>query len=399
MKKFKLSNGLTVIFEKTKSNSITLGVCVKTGSNYENDKNRGISHFLEHLIFEGTKNRTSKEIANEIEGVGGEFNAFTTHEVTFFYAKVLSKFFNNALDVIFDILKNSVFEEKTIEKERRVILEEMNLWIDDPKSYQWALLQKALYKKHPAKYPVIGFKETLHNINRKEILNYFGKYYVPNNMIVILIGNLNSEMCNKLKNEFSKLDYKKIDKITIKNETQKSVIKLKEKREVLHSYFLIGFKTVTTNDKDSYVLDLISVILGWGQRSRLFNEIRAKRGLSYDVGATHDCNKTYGYFAAYVSAEHKKVELCKELILKEFKLENLNDQEIEDAKNMLEGLKLLRNEDTKELAVSLGYWEHYSKAENFYEYIKNIRKITKKDILRVLKKYFDGKYVEVLISN
>ena len=177
MEKIVLKNGLTLILEKTKSNSVTLGICVKTGSNNENDKNRGISHFLEHLIFEGTKNRTGREIVKEIEGVGGEFNAFTDNEITFFYAKVLSKFFNNALAVISDILKNSLFEDKMIEKERRVILEEMNLWRDDPKSYIWYLFQKALYKRHPARYPVIGFKEILKKIRRNDILDYFNKYF------------------------------------------------------------------------------------------------------------------------------------------------------------------------------------------------------------------------------
>ena len=201
MNKILLNNGLTIILEKTNSNSVTLGVCVKTGSNNEEDKHRGISHFIEHMIFEGTKNRTAQEIVKEIEGVGGEFNAFTDHEITFFYAKVLGKFFDKALNVISDIIKNSIFEEKTVEKERKVILEEMNLWYDDPKAYQWILFQKALYKKHPSKYPVIGFEKTLKRIKRKDIVNYFEKYYVPNNMVVIITGNFDNNTENKLKNE------------------------------------------------------------------------------------------------------------------------------------------------------------------------------------------------------
>lgn len=397
MKKLVLSNSLTVIFEKTNSKSITLGVCVKTGSINENDKNRGISHFLEHLIFEGTKNRTGRQIVKEIEGVGGEFNAFTNQEITFFYAKLLSKFFDNALNVISDILQNSLFKEKIIEKERKVVLEEMNLWKDDPKSYQWYLFQKALYKNHPAKFPVIGFKETLLQIKRDDVIDYFNKYYVPKNMIVVLTGNIDSKMIEKLTKEFNKLKDKKFEKIDIKNETENFTVKLKEKKDVLQSYLIIGFKTGTIDEEDSYVLDLISIILGWGQSSRLFNEIRMKRGLSYDVGAVHESNKTFGYFGAYVSCDKKNIDLCRNLILKEFKLKNLNNEEIEDAKNMLEGLKLIRNEDTKELATSLGYWEYCNKAENFYRYIKKIRKITKEDILRVQKKYFTGKYTEILI--
>ena len=398
MKKIVLRNGLTLILEKTNSNSVTLGVCVKTGSINENKDNRGISHFLEHLIFEGTKKRTAQEIVKAIEGVGGEFNAFTTHEITFFYAKVLSKFFKNAITIISDILKNSIFEDKIIEKERKVILEEMNLWEDDPKSYQWYLFEKALFKNHPAKYPVIGFKETLKKINRKEILDYFNKYYIPNNMAVVLTGNLNSEMKKSLKKEFSQLKYKKFEEPIIERDTERESKKLKEKKDVSHSYYIIGFKTVTMDDEDTYVFDLISAILGHGQSSRLFNEIRMKRGLSYNVGSTHESSKTFGYFGVYVNTENKSLQLCKKLILEEFKLRNLKEKEIEDAKNMLEGVKLLKNEDTRELAVSLGFWEYYNKAEDYYTYIKKIRKVTKKDILRIQKKYFNGKYTEALIS-
>ena len=211
MNKLVLPNGMTLILEKTNSNSVTLGVCVKTGSNNENDDNRGISHFLEHMIFEGTKNRTVQEIVNEIEGVGGEFNAFTDHEMTFFYARVLSKFFYRALDVISDIIKNSIFDEKSIEKERKVILEEINLRYDDPKAYQWLLFEKSLYKYHPTKYPVIGTKESLEKIKRKEIVDYFEKYYVPNNMFIVIAGNFDSNTEKKLKREFSELKPNKIE--------------------------------------------------------------------------------------------------------------------------------------------------------------------------------------------
>ncbi len=399
MKKVLLDNGMTLILEHTKSNSITLCVCVKTGSNNEDNNIRGISHFLEHMIFEGTKNRTNIEIVKEIEGLGGEFNAFTSHETTFFYIKILSKYFDKALEIISDILKNSIFEEKIIEKERKVILEEMNLWNDDPKSYQWGLFEKALYKNHPAKYPVIGFKETLNKIKRKDIINYFNKYYIPNNMCVIVTGNFSALTGNKLKKSFNDLKRKKIGIKKFLDE-QQFQNKIEEKRHVSHSYYIIGFKTITIDNNESYALDLISAILGYGQSSRLFNEIRTKRGLSYNTGAIHECNKNYGYFAAYVSTEHKNVKLCRELILKEFKLKSLTEKEVEDAKIFLEGTILLRNEDTKELAVSLGHWEYYKNdAKQFYEYIKKIKKVSKEDILRISKKYFTGKYTEILLHN
>ncbi len=398
MKKVVLGNGLTIISRKTKSNSVTLGVCVKTGSNNEDSHNKGISHFIEHMVFEGTKKRTAQEIVREIEKVGGEFNAFTDHEITFYYAKVLGKYFDKALGVLGDMLKNSVFNKKFIDKERKVILEEMNLWDDDPKAHQWVLFQKVLYKNHPARYPVIGFKDTLKKINKYDILEYFNKYYVPNNMIIVVTGNFDNKAEEKIKREFGSLRPREIEPKEFKEEEkQNKIIKSKEKKEVTHSYLVIGYKTVNRENEDSYVLDVISVILGLGQSSRLFNEIRMKRGLSYNLGINHECNKTFGYIGAFVNADHKNIDICRELILDGFKLKNLTQKEIQDAKNMVEGILLLKNEDTKDLAISLGRWEFLKDAKYFYDYVKKIKKITKKDILRVAKKYLNKNYTEILI--
>ncbi len=398
MKKVVLRNGLTLILRKTDSNSVTFGVCVKTGSNNEDMNNRGVSHFIEHMVFEGTKKRTSQEIVRAIEKVGGEFNAFTDNEITFYYAKVPSRFFQRALDVISDMLENSIFDEKTIDKERKVIIEEINLWNDDPKAYQWELFQKTVYKNHPARFPVIGFKDTLKKTKRKDILKYYNKYYAPNNMIVIITGNFPDNAETDIKNYFGNLKPKKIQEKKFKEEKkQNKIIKRKEKKEVAHSYLIIGYNTVNRSHPDSYVLDVLSVILGMGQSSRLFNEIRMKRGLSYNLGMQHDCNKTFGYIGAFVNTDHKNIEQCRNLILQEFKLNNLTDKEVEEAKNMVEGLLLLRNEDTKELAMSLGRWEFFGKAENFYDYVTRIRKVTKEDVLRIAEKYLNKNYTEILI--
>ncbi|MBI2672302.1 insulinase family protein, partial [Candidatus Woesearchaeota archaeon] len=349
---------------------------------------------------EGTKTRTERQIVKEIESKGGEFNAFTDHEITFFYIKILSKYFDTALDIMSDIILNPIFGKETIEKERKVILEELNLWSDDPKAEQWLLFQKALYKSHPAKYPVIGFKNTIKSIVRNDIVKYYNKYYIPNNMSIVLAGNIKPGYEKKLVKSFSKFKSKKLlIKKFPKENPQNKIIKTKTKKQVSHSYFILGYKTVDRNHNDSYALDLLGIILGMGQGSRLFNEIRVKRGLSYNVGSNHDCNKTFGYFACYVSADKKNIDLCRKLILEQLKLPDLTNKEIEEAKNMLEGLIKLKLEDTKDLAHSLGSWEYFNDAKNMFNYTKKIRKVTKKDILKVAIKYFTKNYTEVLISN
>ncbi|MFH1332062.1 MAG: pitrilysin family protein, partial [archaeon] len=154
MKKTTLSNGITLITEKRSTKSVTIQVTVKAGSNHENEKIAGISHFIEHMLFEGTKNRTAIELANEIESIGGEINAATSTERTLYYVTVLKKYFDKAVDVLADLIQNPLFEEKAIEKERNVVLDEVNLVMDDPKRYQWVLFQRTLYKKHPARNPI-----------------------------------------------------------------------------------------------------------------------------------------------------------------------------------------------------------------------------------------------------
>ena len=400
MKKIKLRNGLSIILEKTNSSSITLGACVKTGSNNESNKIRGISHFIEHMLFEGTKTRTERQIVKEIESKGGEFNAFTDNEITFFYIKILGKHFDTALKIMSDIILNPVFDKEIIEKERKVILEELNLWSDDPKAEQWILFQKALYKKHPAKYPVIGFKNTLKKISRKDIVKYYNNYYIPNNMAIVLAGNINPGAEKKLIKAFSDFKPKKLLMKSFPEEkAQNKIIKTRTKKQISHSYFVLGFKTVDRNHKDSYALDILGIILGSGQSSRLFDEIRVKRGLSYNLGSNHECNKTFGYFACYVSADKKNIDLCRKLILQQLNLPGLTSREIQDAKNMLEGLITLKLEDTKDLAHYLGRWEYFSRAEDMRKYIKKVKKVTKQDILRVAKKYFTKNYTEILISN
>ena len=178
MKKFVLNNGLTVIFEKKAAKSVAIEITVKTGSNNEDSKVSGISHFIEHMVFEGTKKRkTNKEIANEIEKLGGDLNAYTSNEKTCFFVKVLNKHFEIALDVLSDVIQNPLFEDKSIEREREVILKEINMVKDEPRFHQWVLFQKALFKKSPTKNPVYGTVQAIKKIKRQHIMAYFERYY------------------------------------------------------------------------------------------------------------------------------------------------------------------------------------------------------------------------------
>jgi len=401
MKKLKLKNGLTVILEKKPVETITTQATVKTGSNNENKKINGISHFIEHMLFEGTKKRAnSRIISNEIESLGGELNAYTSNERTCFYVTMPKKYFDKALDITADVLQNPLFEEKNIKKERKIILKEINLHKDEPRFHQWILFTKTLFKKHPAKLPAYGTVKAVKRITRKDLLNYYHKYYIPNNIILSIVGNFNKNMINKIKNQFKNFKPKKILKIKkVKEPKQNKVEIKKEKRKILSSYMVMGYKTVSRTNKDSYTLDIIRSILGRGQSGKIFDEIRNKRGLAYEVGVHHDSSIDYGFFAVYLNTDKKNIKKTIELILKEFEnLKNLTSKELKEAKGFLTGQHILENEDTRELADELGYWESIKDAKLLKNYIKEINKVKKKDILRVSKTYLTKNYTLALIE-
>jgi predicted Zn-dependent peptidase len=391
MKITKLKNGLTIIEQKRNSDSVAIEMQVNTGSN--NEKQKGISHFLEHMMFEGTKTRTTLELANAIESLGGELNAATSNERTVYYIVILKKHFNKALEILTDLIKNPLFKKEAVEKERKIILEEIKMYNDLPNHYQWILFLKNLFKNHPAKHPIGGYKETVEKITQKDIINYHKKFYSPNNMTFIVSGIQNST--NQIKKYFKDLQPQNIPIIKIKKEIKPKSQEIIEKKSIEQSHIVVGYQTVPRSHKDSYTLDIIRAILAKGQSSRLFEELRVKRGLAYHLGAECELNKTYGYFAMYAGADKSNIKTIKEIFLKQSKLPNLTEKEIQDSKNYVEGHILLQLEKNSENADWIGYWSLISlKQMNIY--IKNIKKITKKDIQRVIKTYFKNPTIIVL---
>lgn len=399
MKKLILKNKLTVILEKKPTQTVTIQATAKVGSNNETRRINGISHFIEHMLFEGTKKRPdSKTISNEIESIGGELNAYTSNERTAFYVKVPKKHTNKALDIISDIIQNPLFKEKNIEKERKIILKEINLHKDEPRFHQWILFSRALFQKHPAKLATYGTVEAVKNITKKDLLNYYHTYYIPNNIILSIVGNFNNNLITKVKNQFKNFKPKtltKKQKIQEKNKKSKKT----EKRKILNSYMVLGYKVPDRSTKESYILDVIRSILGRGQSGRMFQEIRNKRGLAYEVGVHNEPCIDYGFFAVYLNTDKKNIKKITNLILKEFnKLKNLTNKELNEAKGYLIGQHILENEDTHDLAEELCYWQSVKDAKLLYNYIKQIKKVTKKDILKTAKKYLTKNYTLAVIE-
>jgi len=396
MREITLKNGLKVLYEEKKRNTVVVQIMIKTGSNHEAPEERGISHFLEHILFEGTLKRpTNQEISNEIESIGGDFNAYTTNERTCFYIKVLNKHFHKATDILADIMTNSLFKKENIEKEKNIVLKEIEMVNDEPSYYQWLLLQSNIFKKYPAKYPTYGDRTIIKNLTREKVLAYFHKHYVSGNMVISVVGDVpNWKKEVQVFSNIPKGNRKQLPKIKEPVLKQNEIYRRKKKN--VNTYTIIGFKTVPRSHKDSYVLEVINGILGRGQSGRMFTEIRGKQGLAYEVGTQHISEAGFGYFAIYATIERKNISLVKKLALEEIKkIEFITEKDLKESKDFVEGNYLLSMEDVQKVADQLLFWNQIYDARYMKNFVNEIKKVTITDIKRVLKKYF--KYYTIAI--
>jgi len=396
MEKIKFKNGLRVIHQKNNSNLVTINIAVIVGSINETNKTKGISHFIEHMLFEGTKNRSAEKITAEIEQFGGEINAYTSNEKTNYYIKIHKKHFEKSLEILSDMIINPSFDTMAIKKEKGVVLEEINMDNDEPKNYQWTLFQKSLFTKSFG-YEIYGTKETLLSLSKKQLENFHKKFYTPNNIIITIVGDIKNHK-NLIKKYF-KFNNKSIIKKRILCKAVKSQQIIKEKKKNISlNYLIIGYNTSSRLKRESYILDIIQSILSKGQSGRLFVEIRTKRGLTYSVGICHHSAPQYGFFAFYTSAEKSKIEIIEKIYFEELnKLTNVKTKDINDAKSYIEGQLALRDEDSQDLADSISLFEECGNLNKFKTYIKEIKSITKEEIITMSKKLINSNYTKVLL--
>ena len=360
-----LPNGLRVILAPmANTETITALFLVGTGSKYETKNISGISHFLEHLAFKGTKKRPRpKDITLEIDAVGGEINAFTSQEHTGYYIKANFAHAELALDIISDIALNSVFPTAEIEKERGVIIEEINMYEDLPMQKVAMLWDEILYGNQPAGWPILGQKEIIKNMARPEIINYWQNQYNAKNGLVILAGNL-----SKIK-EPKKIVEKYFKNINRDNGQKKLPVKEKQQapqalifqKETDQTHLIIGFKGGSLqNEATRRPLNILSAMLGGYMSSRLVQEIREKRGLAYYVGSVASFTTDPGFIAARAGVPNNKAKEAVNLILKEFKKikeGKFSAKEINMAKNNLIGQLSLNLESSDAIAGFLGEQE------------------------------------------
>ena len=380
--KKKLKNGLTVLFEKRDIPVISSSVSVKFGGEYESQELKGVSHFIEHLVFKGTKNRTVKQISEDIEKKGGILNAFTSEEITSFWNKLPHEHLDIGIDIVSDLSLNPLFKDIEIEKERRVILEEIKMYRDNPQMYVVEKIKDLLYKK-PFGMSLAGTPQTMGTITRKEILETFDSVYSTNNMILTVVGKADfSEIC-KLGEKLFPTEKKIVEEKIPIMENQSLIEK---RRGVDQANMILAWHVPSLQDKMRYSIEILDTILGKGMSSRLFREIREKRGLAYAVKGFLEQDKNYGYEMIYVGTTKDKVKKVKELILQEIKkMQSLEKKDFDETKEQLIGLRKVASENSEAVMTSLILEENAGKAEEYYNYEERIKNVKLNDVRKLAK--------------
>lgn len=391
--RYTLDNGLRIVTEHIPFvKSISIGVWIEVGSKNENSINNGISHFIEHMLFKGTSTRSSKDIAEVIDSVGGQINAFTSKECTCYYTKVLDSHYDLALDLLADMLFNSKFDQVELEKEKSVIVEEINMYEDSPEDLVHDISTQTLFKDSSLGLPILGTKDTLDNIDRNTILDYMNDYYVANNAVLSIAGNfdenklletIRSKFDNwKANNELSTFD-------DLANYNFESVSKTKE---IEQAHLCIGFEGVQQNSDQLYPLLVLNNILGGSMSSRLFQSIREERGLAYSIYSYPSVYKNGGSLVIYAGMNPNQMNDVASIIYNELNdiiLNSLSEDEIYKSKEQLKGNYILGLESTSSRMTSIGKSELLlNRIYSPKEIIEKIDSVTSKDIKEIIEKIF-----------
>ena len=393
-KKHVLENGLTIIGEEIPYvKSISLGVWINVGSRIENEEISGVSHFIEHMLFKGTENRTSKQIASEIDNLGGQINAFTSKECTCYYVKLLDSHIDIGIDILSDMILNSKFNEEDINKERSVIIEELKMYEDSPEDLAYDLLTENIYAGDSLGMNIIGTEESLNKLGKNEILNYFEKYYVPNNAVIAISGNFEfSEIVKKIEEKFENWENKDIN-IELKKAEFKSCFLTKNKDTEQVNLAMSLEAVPLENEEEVYALAVINTVFGGSISSRLFQKIREEKGLVYSIYSSQSLYRKCGELGIFASMSNEHLEEVYNSIIEEisFMKENyLTDKEISESKEQLKGSYILGLESTSSRMMSIGRsMTLNNKLESSDDILKAIDNVDKNTVKKVIDKIFN----------
>lgn len=390
---FKLDNGQTVVIQEVKNNPIvTIDTWIKTGSIDEDDSNNGVAHFLEHLFFKGTKNHESGEFDQILETKGAITNAATSKDFTHYYVTIPSKDFDLAMELHGDMMLHPLIPRNEMEKERKVVLEEINKDLVSPTRILQENLNSMMYTTHPYKRKVIGRSDVIETITRDQVLNFYNAHYSPSNMITIVVGDVDTNHALERIKEVFNAEYKKQTKTIYQKESQlTSQQKKVEYIKTESGYMVIGFRGTPINDNDSYALDVLSTLLGDGRSSVLNQVLKEKKRLAFSVDAGNSTFRDDGIFYISANFEPEKCKQVQSAIFDEIK--NIQDKGVSDeqlslAKNIIERNTYYSRESITNIATEIGYTMALTNDIKFYDtYLDKIKSVSKDEVKRVANKY------------
>jgi predicted Zn-dependent peptidase len=388
-----LPNGVRIITEEIDYvRSVSVGLWVGAGSRDEREGYEGISHFIEHMFFKGTKNRTARDLAESLEAVGGQLNAFTTKEYTCFYAKVLDEDMDLAIDVLSDMFFESLFDEKEIEKEKKVVIEEIKMYEDSPDEIIHDIFSEQVWNDHSLGKPILGTEESIRDLSREKILHYLDQHYAPDNLVIAVAGKIkHDDVLKKLTpvyGEFKRGARRVLEGTPTGQTVQKIITKDTEQM-----HLVLGVPGFGQDDEDMYPLHIVNNILGGGLSSRLFQGIREQRGLAYSVFSYHSTYVDTGLFAIYAGTTPSNSEEVVECILAELldiKKNGITEGELERTKAQIKGGLFLGLESASSRMSRLGKTElTYNRVVTPEEVVEKLERVTLEDVKRVAKRLWE----------
>jgi predicted Zn-dependent peptidase len=399
-----LDNGLRILTEgMNQVRSVSIGVWLTRGSRHETAERSGIAHFVEHMLFKGTATRTAEDIAQQIDSIGGQLDAFTAKEYASYYIKVLDEHLPLAIDVLADIVRNPAFAPEDIEREKKVVVEEIKMVEDTPDDLVHELFTQGFWENHPLGRPILGTRETVESFNTALLRDYFGKAYTPRNLIVSAVGNLEHARVRELVEEkFGSLG--PTDETVVDEPPRVVPQTLIRNKELEQSHICVGVSSYPQNHDDRYSSYVLNTLLGGSMSSRLFQNVREKRGLAYAVFSGLSAYRDAGTFTIYAGCANEAVGEVIDLVVEEMrgvKTSPVPDAELQRSKDHLKGSLMLSLENTASRMSHLARQEiYFDRQFGLDETLQGIERVTAEDVQRVARDLFrNGSLAATVLGN
>ncbi|WP_026675829.1 M16 family metallopeptidase [Fictibacillus gelatini] len=394
-------NGVKIVLEEIPTvRSVAIGIWIGTGSRFEVPENNGISHFLEHMFFKGTKTRNAREIAEAFDSIGGQVNAFTSKEYTCYYAKVLDTHAAYALEVLSDMFFHSTFDKVELVKEKNVVLEEIKMYEDTPDDIVHDLLSRASFGGHSLGYPILGTESTLNTFTDETLRHYMNEYYTPENVVISVAGNVDEKFIKEVENLFGSYEGAKTKK-SLQTPNFESG-RLTRKKETEQAHLCLGFPGLSLKESQNYSLVVLNNIFGSSMSSRLFQEVREQRGLAYSVFSYHSAYRDKGLFTIYGgTAPHQLDELYETIqhIIEDLKEKGITEKELANSKEQIKGSLMLSLESTNSRMSRNGKQELIlNEHRTLDEMVELIDAVSKDSVNQLIRQIFSHKCSASLVS-